>query len=192
MEIRILQETELANAAGLSRYVFDNCVKYRMEFPQTIEFVEDYLTADNLLKLYGEGKLVVWGVFVDEQLVGVSGMQSDGMITMLYVLPQCCGKGYGSSLLNTMRVYGKSVLGKEKIFVNATPAWASTYFVKQGFAFLLKNQDMHVPFVTLYTDCTPIGVVQKKRVPASVMIGAGVGCFLLATIVCIAFVLWYI
>ncbi len=192
MEIRILHDAELANAAGLSRYVFDNCVKYRMEFPQTIEFVEKYLEADNLANLSNEGKLIVWGVFKDGQMVGVSGIQADGMITMLYVLPQCFGKGCGASLLNAMRLYARTVFGRDKIFVNATPAWASTYFVKQGFAFVNRDQDMHVPFVTLYSDCAPVGVVEKKHVPTSVMIGAGIGCFLLATIVCVAFVLWYI
>ena len=43
MEIRILQDEEIKVASGLSRYVFDNCLRYRMEYPQTISFVEDYI-----------------------------------------------------------------------------------------------------------------------------------------------------
>ena len=43
MEIRLLKEEELQNAAGLSRFVFDNCLRHRMEYPQTITFVEEYL-----------------------------------------------------------------------------------------------------------------------------------------------------
>ena len=72
MEIRILQEAELANAAGLSRYVFDVCLRNRMEFVQSISFVEDYLKAENLVALCSENKLTIWGVFEETQLVGVS------------------------------------------------------------------------------------------------------------------------
>ena len=192
MEIRILQEEELANAAGLSRYVFDNCVKYRMEFEQTTRYVEDYLTAENLIKLYKEEKLIVWGVFEKEQMVGVSGMQIDGMITMLYILPQCFRRGYGNALLTAMRKYAKENFTKEVIFVNATPAWISTYFTKHGFAFVNKQQDMRVPFVPLYTKTDVPATMQKKSVPGKVLAGAIIGCFLFATIVCFAFLLWYI
>ena len=192
MEIRILQEEELANAAGLSRYVFDNCVKYRMEFEQTTRYVEDYLTAENLVKLYKEEKLIVWGVFEQEQMVGVSGMQIDGMITMLYILPQCFRRGYGCGLLREMRRYAKEILGKEIITVNATPAWISTYFTKQGFAFVNKQQDMRVPYVTLYSKTDVPATMQKKHVSGKVIAGAIVGCFLFATVACFAFLLWYI
>ncbi len=192
MEIRILQETELANAAGLSRYVFDNCVKYRMEFPQTIEFVEKYLTAENLMMLHKEAKLIVWGAFEQGQMVGVSGMQSDGMITMLYILPQCFRRGYGSSLLTTMQLYARESMGKEQVFLNATPAWTSMYFKKKGFTLVNPQQNMHVPFVTMSASCKQAQLFQKKHVPVMVIVGAIAGCFLLATIIGIAFMLWYI
>ena len=54
MEIRILQEEELVNAAGLSRYVFDTCLRNRMEFTQTIPFVEIYISELNLREMYRE------------------------------------------------------------------------------------------------------------------------------------------
>ncbi len=192
MEIRILQEMELANAAGLSRYVFDNCVRYRMEFVQTIGYVENYLTTENLVNLCKENKLTVWGVFEQEQMVGVSGMQSDAMITMLYILPQCFKRGYGRALLDTMSRYAKDVYGREMVYVNATPAWTATYFMKQGFSFVNKQQDMHIPFVTMCGSCNYVQQPQKKRVSAKVIVGAIAGCFLFATIACIAYVLWYI
>lgn len=192
MEIRILQEEELTNAAGLSRYVFDNCVKYRMEFEQTTRYVEDYLTAENLIRLHKEEKLIVWGVFEQEQMVGVSGMQVDGMITMLYILPQCFRRGYGNALLCAMRKYAKECLNMDTIFVNATPAWISTYFTRHGFAFVNKQQDMRVPFVTLCTKTDDVSMMQKKPVPGKVIAGAILGCFLFATVVCVAFLLWYI
>lgn len=192
MEIRILQEAELANAAGLSRYVFDVCLRNRMEFVQSISFVEDYLNAEHLITLYRENKLTVWGVYEETQLVGVSGLQSDGMVTMLYVLPQCSRRGYGSALLEAMRQYAKGMYGMQNIMVNATPAWTATYFVRHGFAYVCKQQNMHVPFVTMQSLPDEENIYKKKRVPAKVMVGAGIGCFLFATVICVAFLIFYI
>lgn len=192
MEIRILQEAELANAAGLSRYVFDVCLRNRMEFVQSISFVEDYLKAENLVALCSENKLTIWGVFEETQLVGVSGLQSDGMVTMLYVLPQCTRRGYGGALLEAMRQYAKGVYGMSKIMVNATPAWTSTYFVRHGFAYVCKQQNMHVPFVTMQALPEEENIFKKKRVPVKVIVGAGIGCFLFATVICVAYLITYI
>lgn len=192
MEIRILEETELGNAAGLSRYVFDNCLRNRMEFVQTIGFVEDYLKLENLANLCKEGKLTIWGVFEQGQIVGVSGLQSDGMITMLYVLPQCWRRGYGNGLLSAMRQYAKEKYGMEKVLVNATPAWTSTYFTRKGFAFVAAQQNMHVPFVTLCANSENMQTFQKKRVSGKVIAGAIIGCFLFATIVAFLFLFDYI
>ena len=189
MEIRILQETEIPNASGLSRYVFDTCLRNRMEFEQTIGFVEDYLKAEHLLEMNREEKLTLWGVFEGEQLVGVSGLQPDGMITMLYVLPQCTNRGYGSGLLGAMREYAKNVYGLQMVITNATPAWTSSYFAKQGFAY--DHHNMHVPFITMRARSGANAVFEKKHVPAKVMIGAAIGCFVLATVACIAYLIWY-
>ncbi len=192
MEIRVLRVEELANASGLSRYVFDNCLKYRMEFPQTISFVEEYISEKNIRNMVEENKLMVWGVFEQQHLVGVSALQSDGMITMLYILPQCWRRGYGKGLLTAMREYGKQVYGFERVTLNATPAWTSGYFLRQGFSFLQPQQNPNVPFVPLYALSNQMSDYPKKRVPAKYMILAGVGCFLFATIVGILFMIFYL
>ena len=44
MNIRILEEMELGQASGLSRYVFDTRLRNRMEFTQTIPFIENYIS----------------------------------------------------------------------------------------------------------------------------------------------------
>ena len=74
MEIRILQMEELGTAAGISLFVFDTCLRNRMEFTQTISFVEDYLKVNHLTELCQENKLIVWGAFEQEQMVGVSAL----------------------------------------------------------------------------------------------------------------------
>ena len=191
MEIRFLQEEEIANAAGLSRFVFDNCLRSRMDFPQTISFVEEYLTEANLRNSKAEGKLLLWGAFENGQLIGVGGMQTDGLITMLYVLPQCFKRKYGTTLLETMRVYAKDVLGLSRVSVNANPAWTAYYFEKQGFRRVTPKTDISVPFVSMYAESDRLQFYKKKHVSGGVIAGAVIGCVLFATILCCGFMIWY-
>lgn len=192
MEVRILQEEELANASGLSRYVFDNCLRNRMEFPQTIPFVEHYISEANLKNMCTEGKLILWGVFEQEQLIGVSGMQTDGMITMLYILPQFSNKKYGSKLLYTMRVYAKEILGLEKVSVNATPAWTAGYFVKHGFIYADKTPNMRQPFVSLYALSEQVALYRRERITGKTIALAILGCLGFATVAGSLFMIFYL
>ena len=140
MEIRVLREDELMHASGLSRYVFDTCLRNRMEFTQTIPFVENYISETNIKEMVLENKLVVWGAFEQQQLVGVSGLQTDGMITLLYVLPQYSRRRCGMRLLSVMKEYAYTVLHLNRIIVNATPAWTAMYFSNNFLAFsILKS-----------------------------------------------------
>lgn len=192
METRILQEEELGNAAGLSRFVFDSCLRNRMEYPQTVSFVEEYLQLNNLEQLVQSGKVILWGTFVQEQLVGVAGLQSDGMITMLYVLPQFWNRGIGGELLSTMRTYAKEQYGMEKVLLNATPAWTAGYFLKQGFDYMGGSLNMRAPFVSMQAWSSGISLITKRRIPKKYIILAIVGCFLLATIATVLFMNWYL
>lgn len=192
MEIRFLQEEELANAAGLSRFVFDNCLRARMEFPQTISFVESYLTESNLRTKKAEEGLLLWGVFESGQLLGVSAMQSDGLITMLYVLPQCFRRKYGTNLLETMRVYARDVLGLPQVTVNANPAFTAYYFEKMGFQRATPKQNTPVPFISMYATSESLLFYKKKHVSAGVIAAAIIGCVLFATIIGCGFMIWYI
>ena len=192
MEIRILQNEEINIAAGLSRFVFDNCLRNRMEYPQTIAYVEEYIAEENLKTLCEEAKLRLWGVFDDGRLVGVSGMQSDGMITLLYVLPQWQNKGYGSRLLKAMREYGKEVCGFTKITVNANPAWTSFYFAKRGFAHVNANQNLRVPFIPMYASSAYIAGDEKRPVSKGWMLLAAFGCVAFATIAGSLFMISYL
>lgn len=192
METRILQEEELGNAAGLSRFVFDSCLRNRMEYPQTVSFVEEYLQLNNLEQLVQSGKVILWGTFVQEQLVGVAGLQSDGMITMLYVLPQFWNRGIGGELLSTMRTYAKEQYGMEKVLLNATPAWTAGYFLKKGFEYISKSNNMRAPFVSMQAWSGDISLMTKRRIPKKYIVLAIVGCFLLATIATVVFMNWYL
>ena len=190
--IRILSEEELNIASGLSRYVFDICLRNRMEFPQTIAFVEAYIAEENLKNLCQEGRLYVWGAFEGEELVAVAGLQSDGMITMLYVLPQAQNKGLGGKLLQTMREYANKSLHLSKVSVNANPAWTSIYFGKKGFINFEAKQNLHVPFVSMYTSTESTEVFEKRHVSKKVIAFAIIGSVLFATISGCLFMISYL
>lgn len=192
MEIRILKEEELANASGLSRYVFDTCLRNRMEYTQTIPFVENYIAEENLKNMYHENRLILWGAFEQGQLVGVSGMQTDDMITMLYVLPQYSGRNCGSSLLMAMKEYAKSSLGLNKVILNATPAWTALYFQKQGFLPVNPNANMQVPFVSMYADLDKLAYQKKEKITGKTIAWAIIGCVGFATIAGSMFMIFYL
>lgn len=192
MEIRILREEELANASGLSRYVFDICLRNRMEFTQTIPFVENYITEANLKNMCRDNKLIVWGAFELGQLVGVGGMQTDGMITLLYVLPQYAGKNCGSKLLYAMREYAKNILQLNRVLVNATPAWTSGYFQRQGFSLMNPNANLRVPFVSMQALSEKMMFQKKERITGKTIAWAIISCVGFATIVSILFMVFYL
>ncbi len=192
MEIRILKEDELIHASGLSRYVFDTCLRNRMEFTQTIPFVENYISEGNLKALALEQKLIVWGAFEEEQLVGVAGLQTDGMITLLYVLPQYAGRKCGAKLLSVMKEYSKDVLCLDKVFVNATPAWTSVYFKKNGFVLMNPNQNMYAPFVSMCSFLEKQNFYKKEKISGINIVFAILACLGFATFVGAWFMISYL
>ncbi|MBQ6844680.1 MAG: GNAT family N-acetyltransferase [Agathobacter sp.] len=192
MEIRVLREDELMHASGLSRYVFDTCLRNRMEFTQTIPFVENYISEINLKEMHKENKLVVWGAYEQEQLVGVAGMQADGLITLLYVLPQYSRKNCGVHLLTAMREYAKNVLQLDRVIVNATPAWTAGYFYKHGFSTANKNPNMHVPYVPMHSVLETANFYKKEKISGKTIAGAIFACISFATIVSAWFMISYL
>lgn len=192
MEIRILREEELANASGLSRYVFDNCLRNRMEFEQTISYIEQYLSLSNLMQMKREDKLVLWGAFEQEQMIAVSALQSDGMITMLYVLPQFHRKGIGSKMLLVMRAYAKEIYGFEKVSLNATPAWTAFYFAEKGFSNLNPKQSIRVPFVPMTALSKDIIHQEKKPITGKLVAIVALGLLAFTTIVGCIYMIGYI
>lgn len=192
MEIRILQEEEIKNASGLARYVFDTCLRNRMEYPQTIAFVDEYISESNLQNLTQACELILWGAFEGEQLVAVSALQRDGLITMLYVLPQCQNRGYGGRLLKVMSDYARDICGFEKVTLNANPAWTSFYFAKKSFSNINANQDLKAPFVPMHALTKVKYGYEKRKVPAKWVVLAAVGSFLFATIVGSLYMIWYL
>lgn len=192
MEIRILKEDELAYASGLSRLVFDSSLRNRMEFTQSIPFVENYIGENNLKTMYQEGRLTVWGAIEEGRLIGVGGIQSDGMITLLYVLPQYVQRGCGRKLIQTMKTYASQNLHLSNVTVNAAPAWTSMYFRKHGFVPIHENQNISVPFVPMQAAVGEFFVSGKQKIRFSTVIWAVIACISFATFVGMGFMISYL
>lgn len=195
MKVRLLQKEERGLAGGLSRFVFDNYLRMRMEFPQTIGFVEDYLSLENLDRLCEEGKLLLWGAFEgeeDEIFMGVSGMHTDGLITMLYIHPEFQKRRYGSELLFAMKTYAKEVLHLERVTLNATPAFTYSYFEKQGFFCKDDFCGIRVPVITMYAKTADAPIFHKRYVSGKTHALVIIGCFLMATLLGGGFLMGYL
>ena len=193
MNIRLLQAEELENAAGLSRYVFDKCLRSRVEHEETLGYIDAYLTAENLMELTQEEKLFVWGAFDGDILIAVSAMDVKGLITMLYVLPQTFCKGIGTSLLQTMKVYAKDNLGLEQVRANATPPSMGYFFEKKGFQRLEETVDLNAPFMRLACKFNVVNnVYPKRKVPKWVILCGIFGCITFTVLIGCIFMAFYL
>ena len=87
MEIKILTIEEMPQAVALASGVFHYCYGNQIKDQQTLDFFSSYVNQENIGQMMQQGRLVLWGGFEQNQLVAMSGMQREGHITMLYVLP---------------------------------------------------------------------------------------------------------
>lgn len=188
---RLLNDTEVDNASGLARYVFDTCLRVYMNYPETISCVENYLSEENLKKLSDEGKLLLWGSFDGELMIAVGGMQTDGMITMLYVLPRYANQGHGTTLLDTMIIYANKELKLSKVILNATPAGTSSYFMKKGFKKINANQTVAMPYMSMVADATTRFIYEKKEVSTKLLLTVAASVVTLATILGVGYMIYF-
>lgn len=132
-EIRMLQIEEIQQAVELAQGVFGFDLRQTITDPQMIRFFEAYTTVENLTGMVSQRRLYMWGIFEAAQLCGMSAMQPEGHITMLYVYPYFRKKKYARQLLDMMRRFAKQSLGLERVTACALPAWTADYFIKNGF-----------------------------------------------------------
>lgn len=132
-EIRMLQIEEIPQAVELAQGVFGFDLRQTITDPQMIRFFEEYTAVENLTGMVSQQRLYMWGIFEAAQLCGMSAMQPEGHITMLYVYPYFRKKKYARQLLDMMRRFAKQSLGLERVTACALPAWTATYFIKNGF-----------------------------------------------------------
>lgn len=181
MEIRFLHEDEILRATILSKDVFDELVREYMQNKKMEECFDGYVSEEKIKDAMRMGQLFVWGAYDGENLMGVSAMQQDGHITMLYVDRIYQGRKVAKALLDTMKEYAGRVLKIETVSINAMPAWSSSYFKRNGF-WILGNIDVqHASFVPMMANSSCY--VKEKETDDSVLVG--IICLIAFFIYCI-------
>jgi GNAT superfamily N-acetyltransferase len=178
MEIRQLQENEISAASELAQGVFGFDLRRAISDERLAESFYDYTNAGSLTNRLRSGQLHIWGVFDGVQLCGISAMQPEGHITMLYVYPAFRQRGYGKALLRTMRIFARGVLGLDKVTVCAMPAWTANYFMHNGFSPLAAQP--HPEFVNLEAP-----VIRETVYPVRKIRGGTLAAVIVITVVLI-------
>ncbi len=187
MDIRILQEQEISSASALAVYVYENCVRPFGEQPEMNQAFYDYSKPEALTELFCAGRLVLWGAFQNGQIYAVSAMQSEGHITMLYVLPQFMNRGTAAALLETMGSYAGSTWGLDCVTLNAMPTWSENFFVRHGFA-RAAQLPPNAPFVPMVRKLRREVAYEKRPFP----MGAALILGILLVIISFALVIGYL
>lgn len=170
-----LTAEHLPMAVQLARGVFNSCLRPMMRYVENIGYFEEYVTEEHLGMLMEQGRLMLWGIYDNGRLVAVSGMQSEGHITMLYVLPVCQRRGYGKQMLSAMKSYAKDYLNRSVVTVNVMPPEITTYFQKNGFRVSNSMQPLNAPFVPMYAKAVSEVRYDVKPIPEGWLIGTTVG-----------------
>jgi ribosomal protein S18 acetylase RimI-like enzyme len=162
MEIRQLQEHEIPAAAELVQGVFGFDLQRTIQDEKLIQGFYDYANEGSMTNRVHCGQLILWGAFEGVDLCGVSGMQPEGHITMLYVYPRFRRMGCGRGLLQAMRAFAKNTLGIDRVTVSAMPAWTANYFTRNGFSVLASQANPE--FVNLEAGAMKEAVYPVKKI----------------------------
>lgn len=191
MEIRILTVNEIPQALTLARGVFDFCVSSNMSDQGLIQGFLEYSAEAKITDMASRGEITLWGVFEQGQMAGMSAMQKEGHITMIYVLPAFQRRGFGKNLLTAMRTFAKSRYGYSYVTINAMPVYTAAYFQKQKFE-QMNQVPAGCPYVSMKAKTIEEVSYEKKEIPTGWVIGASVGGLLICTAIVIVFMVSYL
>jgi ribosomal protein S18 acetylase RimI-like enzyme len=189
MEIRQLQEYEIPAAAELVQGVFGFDLQRTIRDEKLIEGFYDYANEGSMTNRIRCGQLILWGAFEGPDLCGVSGMQPEGHITMLYVYPRFRRMGCGRELLQAMRAFAKNSLGLDRVTVSAMPAWTANYFTRNGFTVLASQANPE--FVNLEAGAMKESVYPVKKIRGGTLAAVIVTTVVLILAVSIGFLCVY-
>lgn len=175
MEIKLLTTDEMPQTVQLARGVFDYCLRKSVQYPDIIASFESYVNEENVRQLMEQGRLALWGAFEQGHLVAMSGMQSEGHITMLYVLPVYQRRGYGKQLLLAMKQYARDRYDLAAVTVTALPAWTAAYFQHRKFTAIEPMQMNGAPFVYMQAKSIREVRYEKKPIPTGALLGTVLG-----------------
>lgn len=147
MVIRLLQIEEIPMAISLARGVFDYELRPSITDERLLRYVYEYVNEENTKNMIMSHTLYAWGAFEGNNICGISAMQPEGHINMLYVHPYFRKRGIGKKLLREMRWFAKEQYGLERVTVSAMPTWTTRYFLRNSFSPLAGNA--HADYVYL-------------------------------------------
>lgn len=191
MKVRKLDVNEIQQGVHLARWVFECCIRNRNANPMLEKYFNQYVDVDNLMGLHSQGRLTIWGVYEKEQLIGVSAMEQNGMITMLYVHPACQRRGYGKALINEMLYFGYEEYKADRVFINVMPSWNVNYFMRRKF-FPQQRYDIRTDlFVPMSAETCKLIRYKTKKIPPMVLVGIILGFLGVILVSTVLFEFWY-
>ena len=189
MEIRILRLDEIPAAAELAQGVFGFDLRRTITDQGLVRSFDEYANTENMTKMISEGRLHMWGAFEGGNMCGISAMQPEGHITMLYVYPFFRRRGYGKQMLLTMRRFAKDHYRLDKVTVCAMPSWTTNYFIRNSFSLLASRP--HPEFVNLEAKTLQEVIYPVKPIRGRTLAALILGTIALILIVSIGFLCLY-
>lgn len=191
MEIRILKTEEIPQAVSMARGVFDYCLRQSMQDMQAVQSFLDYTREEQIRHMVERGQLTLWGAFEQNQMIAMSGMQREGHITMLYVLPLFQRRGCGKELLKAMRAYAKTQYGLANVTLNAMPQWTASYFAKRKFQTANMMQVNRAPYLSMRAKSIQAVEFGKKPLSTGVILGTTMAGLCASVAIAVGFMVAY-
>ena len=185
MKAELLTENQIPEAIGIAQGVFDYCLRAQITDLEMIHIFLQYTKEEAVRRMVADGELLLWGIFEKGNMIAMSGMQKEGHITMLYVLPVFQRRGCGSCLLGEMKAHAAETYGHAAVTLSAMPAWTAAYFKKRGFVPMQTTQPCS--FVPMQAKTAArVQYEEKELSPAAVLL-TGIGGLVLCTAIAVAF-----
>ena len=131
VEIRKIKAKEYAPAMKLVWQTFlqFEAATYTREGVKSFqEFIEDPM----LQQMFLEDKYIIYGAFLEDEIVGVAGLRNFNHISLLFVKKQYHSMGIATGLLDSILAFAKKVYGENSFTVNAAP-YAVGFYHTYGF-----------------------------------------------------------
>lgn len=181
----------LSQALEIARVTYHICLENAAWDQQSVRYFYEYAQDEVICEKVRRGDLYVWGAIHDHTLLGMGAITNMGQITMLYVLPEYQRQGIGSELLKGMKNYGPT-LYLNRITVNASPAFTSIWFGRQGFTSIQKNPPRNIPFLAMECRLSSIRDYSRRHVSGGLLAGLFGGATVISLLIMGLFILLHI
>lgn len=111
MEVRMLQSHETLWAVQMMQDIYNQCVRPTVNGEEEVAKFFQYVNPENFQNEINQGRLTLWGAFDRGWMCGVSALQGDGHVSVLYVRPEYQGMKVDAALSKRMKRYAENVLG---------------------------------------------------------------------------------